>query len=126
MKELQDLPRTRIKIKPAEFFWSHLKRDIEQFCEVTQRSIDDSALIVHLVLQQIMQLVPKEGTSILFSYSTLSCYSTVMLPFRAEESHPGILNTMDDRTRWERRFEALYISPVIQEVTSRLSKYHRN
>ena len=62
MKELQDLLRTRIKFKPSEFFWNHLKHDIEQFRQVTQRSVDDAALIVHLVLHQIMQLAPKEGT----------------------------------------------------------------
>ena len=122
IKQLQDLLKALIKIRPSEFFWNHLKHDIKQFREVTHRGVDDSALIVHLVLHKIMQLAPKEGITT-YHKAVVPCPVTQQSHYPSvEESHPGILHTMDDRDRWERRFEALYINPVIQEVTSTLSK----
>ena len=41
----QDLP---------EFFWRHLERDIELLGRAIGKSMDDSAITVHLVLKEIL------------------------------------------------------------------------
>ena len=41
----QDLP---------EFFWYHLEKDMELLGAATGKSVDDSAIIVHLVLKEIL------------------------------------------------------------------------
>ena len=45
----QDLP---------EFFWHHLERDMELLGKATGKSVDDSAIIVHLVLKEILSRDP--------------------------------------------------------------------
>lgn len=35
------------------FFWDQIKEDIQQLSNVTGHSIDEAALLVHLVLKQI-------------------------------------------------------------------------
>ena len=37
-----------------EFFWMHLKKDIEQLSRVTGRGIEEACMIVHLVLRNIL------------------------------------------------------------------------
>ena len=37
-----------------EFFWMHLKRDIEQLSEVIGRGLDETAIIIHLVLYTVL------------------------------------------------------------------------
>ena len=37
-----------------EFFWHHLKRDIEQLGRATGKSVDESVIALHLVLKQIL------------------------------------------------------------------------
>lgn len=46
-------PRQNVNILP-EFFWMHLKKDIEQLSQVTGKGLEDSAIIVHLVLHGIL------------------------------------------------------------------------
>lgn len=41
-----------------EFFWMHLRKDIEQLSRVTGKSPDESMIIVHLVLQNILLKAP--------------------------------------------------------------------
>ena len=38
----------------SEFFWHHLERDMELLGAATGKSVDDSAIIVHLVLREIL------------------------------------------------------------------------
>ena len=37
-----------------EFFWMHLSKDIEHLSRVTGKGIEDSTIIVHLVLSEIL------------------------------------------------------------------------
>ena len=41
-----------------EFFWRHLRKDIEQLSRATGKSPDESAIIVHLVLQNVLLKEP--------------------------------------------------------------------
>ena len=45
----QDLP---------EFFWCHLERDMELLGRATGKSMDESAIAVHLVLREILLKAP--------------------------------------------------------------------
>ena len=45
----QDLP---------EFFWHHLERDVELLGRATGKSVDDSAITIHLVLREILLKAP--------------------------------------------------------------------
>jgi hypothetical protein len=38
----------------SEFFWKHLEKDIEIICKVLKKGEDESILIVHLVLKEIL------------------------------------------------------------------------
>lgn len=38
----------------SEYFWKHLEKDIEIICKVLKRGEDESILIVHLVLKEIL------------------------------------------------------------------------
>ena len=37
-----------------EFFWMHLSKDIEHLSHVTGKGLEESAIIVHLVLAEIL------------------------------------------------------------------------
>ena len=41
-----------------EFFWMHLIKDIEHLSQVTGKGLDESAIIIHLVLHQILTKEP--------------------------------------------------------------------
>ena len=41
-----------------EFFWRHLERDIESLRRITNRGLDECAMIVHLVLERILSVNP--------------------------------------------------------------------
>ena len=45
----QDLP---------EFFWRHLERDVELLGRATGKSMDESAITIHLVLREILLKAP--------------------------------------------------------------------
>ena len=38
----------------SEFFWKHLEKDIEVICKVLKKGEDESILVVHLVLKEIL------------------------------------------------------------------------
>ena len=42
----------------SEFFWCHLERDMELLGTATGKNMDESAIIVHLVLREILLRVP--------------------------------------------------------------------
>ena len=46
-------PQVNPELLP-EFFWMHLKKDIEQLSFVTGKGMEESSLIVHLVLCKIL------------------------------------------------------------------------
>ena len=54
--ELVKLVNQRVNL--PEFFYMHLYKDIEQLCRVTGKGIEESTLIVHLVLHNIFTKLP--------------------------------------------------------------------
>ena len=47
----------KVDVRPQnlpEFFWHHLERDIELLVKSLGKSMDDSAITVHLVLKEIL------------------------------------------------------------------------
>lgn len=50
-----------------EFFWMHLTRDIEHLSRVTGKGVEDSAIIVHLVLcEMLTNIMPDCKLNLLF------------------------------------------------------------
>jgi len=51
----------KVNIRPhdlPEFFWHHLKQDVELLGRSIGRSMDESAITIHLVLKEILQRDP--------------------------------------------------------------------
>ena len=51
----------KVGVRPQnlpEFFWHHLERDVELLGRVTGKSMDESAITIHLVLREILSRVP--------------------------------------------------------------------
>ena len=47
----------KVGVRPRglpEFFWRHLERDVELLGRATGKSIDESAITIHLVLREIL------------------------------------------------------------------------
>ena len=62
MAELADLVKPHVNPNNLpEFFWMHLNKDIEQLSRVTGKSVDESAIIIHLVLRGILTKAPPTG-----------------------------------------------------------------
>ena len=75
---MQDLvPLVKPRVDPQylpEFFWMHLSRDIEHLSHVTGKSMEDSAMIVHLVLNEIATRMIPNCKLITWVYKNLTCY----------------------------------------------------
>jgi hypothetical protein len=54
--ELANLVKQNVNL--PEFFWMHLSKDIEHLSRVTGKGMEESALIVHLVLHNIFTKLP--------------------------------------------------------------------
>ena len=85
----------KVAVRPrdlAEFFWRHLESDIELLGSATGKSMDESAIIVHLVLKQILSRKPP----------TSDVVTTVTS-----------LATRNAREQWESIFNNNYIQPCL-------------
>lgn len=76
----------KVAVRPRdlpEFFWCHLESDMELLGSVTGKSIDDSAIIVHLVLKEILSRKPPMCEDIHFScrnaipFGESTCYTSL-------------------------------------------------
>lgn len=59
-----------------EFFWMHLMKDIEHLSRVTGKGLDESAIIIHLIIRQILTKQPparKRNSHNLAQYNQLMC-----------------------------------------------------
>ncbi len=45
-----------------EFFWTHLEKDLELLGKATGKSLDEAAVMMHLVLKQILEVDPPRRT----------------------------------------------------------------
>ena len=41
--------------KILDFFWHHLERDLEILCSAIGKSYDESALLVHIIIHNILK-----------------------------------------------------------------------
>ena len=58
----------KVNIRPRnlpEFFWHHLERDVELLVRSIGRSMDESAIAIHLVLKEILQRNPPTGEQLM-------------------------------------------------------------
>ena len=44
-----------------EFFWTHLEKDVELLGKDTNKGLEESVMIIHLVLRQILTANPPTG-----------------------------------------------------------------
>ena len=55
---------TNFRVPPEnlpEFFWMHLEKDIKCLMQCMGRGVDECAIVIHLVLQQIMHRLRVES-----------------------------------------------------------------
>uniref|UniRef100_A0A1X7U2E9 Uncharacterized protein n=1 Tax=Amphimedon queenslandica TaxID=400682 RepID=A0A1X7U2E9_AMPQE len=84
------------------FFWGQIKKDIQQLSSITGHSIDEAALLVHLVLKKINE----KGHHV-----QLTGQNVV-----------GNLVKLDDRRKWEKQFYDCYIESVVKDTGSSIQK----
>ena len=59
LPELARLVKPNIKPQLLpEFFWMHLKKDINHLSRVTGKGLEESVIIVHLVLRKMLTVTP--------------------------------------------------------------------
>lgn len=76
LQDISQLVHPHIPCGLAEFFWRHLEKDIEQLGVATGRGMDESAMIVHLVLKEILKKEPPTNLGENHRYSRI--YSLVI------------------------------------------------
>ena len=57
-------PQVALQYLP-EFFWAHLEKDLELLGRDTGRGLDETVMIIHLVLRQILTTDPPMGVYII-------------------------------------------------------------
>ena len=57
---------------PPTFFWNHLQRDLKQLHVVLHCTMEEAALLIHVILKEISQLDKKSGITIF--YETVVLY----------------------------------------------------
>lgn len=58
----------------SEFFWLHLTKDIQQLSRVTGKGLDESAIIIHLVLREILLKPPPTCKNFLLNNILITKY----------------------------------------------------
>ena len=74
-----------------EFFWGHLERDVQLLAKALGKNPEDATIVIHLVLKNIVTIIPPSGNI------TLST-----------------LKTRDVCSQWEKQFSGLYINPILE------------
>ena len=120
----------KVDIRPQdlpEFFWHHLERDMELLGKATGKSVDDSAIIVHLVLREILLRDPltcedincRDTLAVDAIYIFLYLYSH---PLTATVKTVNHLENRKTREEWEGIFNQNYIQPILQVAIITLVK----
>ena len=76
-----------------EFFWGHLEKDVQLLARALGRNPEDAAIVVHLVLRNMVTVIPQSFAPSL-----------------------GTLGTRDNRSQWENQFKGLYINPILEVI----------
>ena len=94
----------------SQFFQQHLIRDLEMLSKAVGYSIDDTALIVHLILKGMYK---HAYTGKLFYVLFIACHCFIVEP------NLNLL-TKESRRKWEQHFYAVYIKHVLDDRDSQL------
>ena len=97
----------------------HLSKDIEHLSRVTGKGIEESALIVHLVLHRIFTIEPPPNCErrVVLSYSHMHLY-TLLVNYAADARS---LSTKEGRRAWEDAFNVHYIRPILEHLDQMLT-----
>ena len=101
-----------------EFFWCHLEKDLQLLGRATGKSVDEAAIILHLVIRGILTQEPPGGTSALFLSSCMQFYNHNLYSGSADTV--GVVSTLrarNARQEWERIFNQVYIQPVLEVLS---------
>ena len=93
-------PLVKPSVKPdhlPEFFWMHLEKDFEHLSQVTGKSMEETTIIVHLVIKDILTKDPPT-------------------------SWFAVLDEKKDRDQWERIFNTHYIQPVLKGLDPKINE----
>ena len=120
--DLVALVHSKVQVTPdnlPNFFWKNLQMDVEHLSKVTQLTLEESAVIIHLVLHDILTKVPHESEKLKVIYAVpYTCIQTYLLyvPLIALAIHMATKYSLEDgndREEWEEEFSKLYIEPII-------------
>lgn len=115
---LRGLIKPMVPHSIPEFFWMHLRRDIEQLARATGKSPDESAIIVHLVLQNILSTTPPICELMIIVHVSFC----IILMFAADlVTTISSLNAKNAREQWEKEFNAHYIQPILNTLDTHLA-----
>ena len=101
-----------------EFFWRHLEKDIEHLMRVTGKAADESALIIHLVLKEILTKPPptSEENNYCKNRTTLKKFFNVIVYIAGTVSVVKTLAARNARQEWERVFNDHYVQPILENL----------
>ncbi|XP_070580814.1 E3 ubiquitin-protein ligase rnf213-alpha-like isoform X2 [Ptychodera flava] len=85
-----------------QFLLHHLDCDLQLLSRASGKSIDDSALIVHMVLNRMLTTKPQ-----------------------GHDQFNPLLISKKCRLQWEDTFTRTFINPIVQDVTTRLQQANR-
>ncbi len=108
-------------VKPAiraphlpEFFWTHLEKDLELLAKATGKSLDEAAVLMHLVLKQILEVGPprrmRDNNLITFEKLSLLVLS---FPTESVVGTVSSLGATNARAEWEKIFNQDYLQPLL-------------
>jgi hypothetical protein len=86
------------------FFWSHFELDSRLFAKAIGRSVEDSVVVVHKLLEHINK---SRGT-------------------HQERVAGGRLVSVQERKEWETTFSQRYIAPVFKEMQTKMTDWLQN
>lgn len=102
-----------------EFFWMHLRKDIEQLSRVTGKGLDESAIIVHLVLQGILTKPPPTCKNLACSHIMIRL---LFLSLAGTIATVNSLNAKNAREHWEKEFNTHYIQPILSDLNAQVTR----
>ena len=118
--ELAALVKTQVSPNDLpQFFWEHLRKDIEHLSVVTQKGFEETVTIIHLVLCGILKRTPPACKN------HCQCNKLIAnaLIFFAVVITKSSLNDRDARKKWEEEFSKQYIEPIIlRDVDAQIRK----
>ena len=105
-----------------EFFWVHLEKDLELLGRDTGKGLDETVMIVHLVLRQILTTNPPIGLCFILCVILHGRdYGFVFGISGGTIQTVSSLDTKEARKEWESVFNQHYIQPVLSTLDENLT-----